>query len=92
VNFAILGSEETCTGDPARRAGNEHLFMMLAEQNAATLNNYKPKKIVTTYVPALLQHAAQRVPRLRREVRGGAPHRLPPGPARRGEAQAHEGR
>jgi Fe-S oxidoreductase len=48
VNFAILGSEETCTGDPARRAGNEHLFMMLAEQNVATLNNYKPKKIVTT--------------------------------------------
>jgi Fe-S oxidoreductase len=48
VNFAILGSEETCTGDPARRAGNEHLYMMLAEQNVATLNNYKPKKIVTT--------------------------------------------
>jgi Fe-S oxidoreductase len=47
-DFAILGSEETCTGDPARRAGNEHLYMMLAEQNVATLNNYKPKKIVTT--------------------------------------------
>lgn len=48
VNFAILGSEETCTGDPARRAGNEHLFMMLAEQNVAALNQYKPRKIVTT--------------------------------------------
>jgi Fe-S oxidoreductase len=48
VDFAILGSEETCTGDPARRAGNEHLYMMLAEQNAATLNNYKPRRIVTT--------------------------------------------
>ena len=48
VDFAILGSEETCTGDPARRAGNEHLYMMLAEQNVATLNNYKPKRIVTT--------------------------------------------
>ena len=48
VGFAILGTEETCTGDPARRAGNEHLFLMLAEQNVATLNNYKPKKIVTT--------------------------------------------
>ncbi len=48
VKFAILGTEETCTGDPARRAGNEHLFLMLAEQNAAALNNYKPKKIVTT--------------------------------------------
>ncbi|MFO0550823.1 MAG: (Fe-S)-binding protein [Polyangiaceae bacterium] len=51
VDFAILGQEETCTGDPARRAGNEFLFMMLAEQNVATLNGYKEqggiKKIVT---------------------------------------------
>jgi Fe-S oxidoreductase len=52
VDFAILGQEETCTGDPARRAGNEYLFAMLAEQNAATLNGYKEqggaKKILTT--------------------------------------------
>lgn len=52
VDFAILGQEETCTGDPARRAGNEYLFAMLAEQNAATLNGYKEqggiRKIVTT--------------------------------------------
>jgi Fe-S oxidoreductase len=52
VDFAILGEEETCTGDPARRAGNEYLFTMLAETNAATLNGYKEKggikKIVTT--------------------------------------------
>ncbi len=52
VDFAILGSEETCTGDPARRAGNEYLFMTLAEQNVATLNGYKDqggiKTIVTT--------------------------------------------
>ncbi len=52
VEFAILGQEETCTGDPARRAGNEYLFAMLAEQNAATLNGYKEqggvKQIVTT--------------------------------------------
>jgi len=52
VDFAILGQEETCTGDPARRAGNEYLFMMLAEQNVATLNGYKDqggiKTIVTT--------------------------------------------
>jgi len=48
TDFAILGTEETCTGDPARRAGNEHLFMMLAEQNAAALNQYKPRKIITT--------------------------------------------
>jgi Fe-S oxidoreductase len=48
VKFAILGTEETCTGDPARRAGNEHLYLTLAEQNVTALNNYKPKKIVTT--------------------------------------------
>ena len=48
VRFAILGTEETCTGDPARRAGNEHLYLMLAEQNVATLNKHKPRKIVTT--------------------------------------------
>ncbi|MEI9953313.1 MAG: heterodisulfide reductase-related iron-sulfur binding cluster [Pseudomonadota bacterium] len=41
VDFAILAEEETCTGDPARRAGNEYLFTMLAETNAATLNGYK---------------------------------------------------
>ncbi len=52
VDFAILGDEETCTGDPARRAGNEYLFSMLAETNAATLNGYREKggvkKIITT--------------------------------------------
>lgn len=52
VDFAILGEEETCTGDPARRAGNEYLFALLAETNAATLNGYKQqggiKKILTT--------------------------------------------
>ena len=43
VDFAILGEEETCTGDAARRAGNEFLYMMLAEQNIATINGYKEK-------------------------------------------------
>jgi Fe-S oxidoreductase len=47
VRFAILGSEETCTGDPARRAGNEYLFDVLARQNVDTLTGYKVKKIVT---------------------------------------------
>lgn len=47
VSFAILGEEETCTGDPARRLGNEYLYQMLAQQNIETLNNYKIKKIVT---------------------------------------------
>jgi Fe-S oxidoreductase/nitrate reductase gamma subunit len=47
VSFAILGAEETCTGDSARRMGNEYLFQMLAQQNVETLNNYKVGKIVT---------------------------------------------
>ncbi len=48
VDFAILGQEETCTGDPARRAGNEYLFSMLAETNVATLNGYKERGGVKT--------------------------------------------
>lgn len=48
VDFAILGPEETCNGDPARRAGNEYLFQMFATQNIETLNNYKVRKIITT--------------------------------------------
>ena len=52
VDFAILGTEETCTGDPARRAGNEYLFQMLAEQNIETLNGYEvEKKTVITACP-----------------------------------------
>lgn len=47
ISFAILGNEESCTGDPARRAGNEFLFQMLALQNIETLNMYDVKKIVT---------------------------------------------
>jgi len=47
ISFAILGSEESCTGDPARRAGNEFVFQMLAYQNIQVLNNYNIKKIVT---------------------------------------------
>lgn len=47
IKFAILGKEEMCTGDPARRAGNEFLFQMMAYQNIQLLNMYKVKKIVT---------------------------------------------
>ncbi len=47
VNFAILGEEETCTGDAARRAGNEYLFQQLAQQNIETLKQYKFKLILT---------------------------------------------
>ncbi len=48
VNFAVLGNKESCTGDSARRSGNEYLFSMMAEQNVELLNSVKPKKIVTT--------------------------------------------
>ena len=47
VKYAILGEEETCNGDQARRAGNEYLFQQLAGQNIETLNQYKFKTIVT---------------------------------------------
>lgn len=47
MNYAILGDEELCTGDPARRAGNEFVFQMTALQNVETLNGYGIKKIVT---------------------------------------------
>ena len=47
INYAILGKEEMCTGDPVRRAGNEFMFQMMAYQNIQLLNNYGIKKIVT---------------------------------------------
>ena len=48
TDFAVLGTEETCTGDPAKRAGNEFLFQMQALQNISTLNQYGVTQIVTT--------------------------------------------
>jgi len=47
VDFAVLGTEESCTGDPARRAGNEFLFQMQAASNIEVLNGYNIQKIVT---------------------------------------------
>lgn len=47
MSYAILGNEEMCTGDPARRAGNEFIFQMMAYQNIQVLNNYGIKRIVT---------------------------------------------
>jgi Fe-S oxidoreductase len=48
VNYAILGEMESCTGDAARRAGNEYLFYEMARANIETLNEFNPKRIVTT--------------------------------------------
>lgn len=47
IDYAILGKEEMCNGDPVRRAGNEFMFQMMAYQNIQVLNNYGIKKIVT---------------------------------------------
>ena len=47
ISFAVLGTEESCTGDPAKRAGNEFLFQMQAMMNIEVLNAYEAKKIVT---------------------------------------------
>jgi heterodisulfide reductase subunit D len=47
ISYAVLGKEEMCTGDPARRAGNEFMFQMMAYQNIQILNNYGIRKIVT---------------------------------------------
>ena len=45
INFAILGKEEACTGDPVRRAGNEFMFQMMAYQNIHLLNNYQIDRV-----------------------------------------------
>ncbi|MEM9195681.1 MAG: heterodisulfide reductase-related iron-sulfur binding cluster, partial [Myxococcota bacterium] len=63
VDFAVLGTEETCTGDPARRAGNEYLFQMLAEQNIETLNGYAcDKKTIVTACPHCFNTLANEYP------------------------------
>jgi Fe-S oxidoreductase len=61
VSFAILGEEEKCTGDPARRAGNEFLFQMLALQNIQTLNHYGVKKIVTACPHCFNTHTSEKL-------------------------------
>jgi Fe-S oxidoreductase len=48
VRFGVLGPEEGCCGDPARRIGNEYLYKMLVEANIGTMNRYQVKKILTT--------------------------------------------
>ena len=63
VNFMVLGDGETCTGDPARRAGNEFLFQMQAAQNVEVLNEIKAKKIVVT-CPHCLNSLKREYPQL----------------------------
>ncbi len=63
VNFAVLGPAETCTGDPARRMGNEFVFSMLAQQNVETLNEAGARKIVAS-CPHCFNTIAREYPQL----------------------------
>ena len=63
VNFAVLGPAETCTGDPARRMGNEFVFSMLAQQNIETLNEAGARKIVAS-CPHCFNTIAREYPQL----------------------------
>ena len=63
VNFAVLGPAETCTGDPARRIGNEFVFSMLAQQNIETLNEAGVRKIVAS-CPHCFNTIAREYPQL----------------------------
>ena len=72
VKFAVLGPMEACTGDPARRLGNEFVFSMLAQQNIETLNDAGVAAGIGEeghrVLPALLQHHQPRVPAARRRT------------------------
>ena len=74
VDFAILGPLEACTGDPARRMGNEFVYQAYAEQNVATLNEAGVTKIVAS-CPHCFNTLAQRVSRFWWRLRGRAPQR-----------------
>ena len=72
IDFAILGPSELCTGDPARRSGNEYLFQMLAMQNIETLNGMGVKKIITQ-CPHCFNTLKNEYPQLGGQLRGRAP-------------------
>jgi Fe-S oxidoreductase len=63
INFAILGQEESCNGDPARRLGNEYLYQMLAKQAIETLDRYEVKTIVT-FCPHCFHQIGNEYPQL----------------------------
>jgi len=72
VSFAVLGPEEACTGDPARRAGNEFLFQMQAVANIQVMNAYEVKKS-SDRLSALFQYHQKRIPCLGRQLRSDSP-------------------
>ena len=73
VEFAVLGAEESCTGDPAKRAGNEFLFQMQAVTNIEVLNAYEVKKIVTA-CPHCFNTLKNEYPSLGGDIPSNAPH------------------
>ena len=73
VSFAVLGSEEGCTGDPAKRAGNEFTYQMQAMMNIQVLNGYNVKRIVTT-CPHCFNTLKNEYPELRRKLRSDSPY------------------
>ena len=87
VSFAVLGDGETCTGDSARRAGNELLFQTLAAQNVVDLRGVRRHQ-GRRHLRALLQHDQERVPAGRWVVRGRAPHPAAQPAGARQEARA----
>ena len=87
VRFAILGQEESCNGDPARRMGNEYLYQMLAKQAIETLDTL-PGDDRSSPLPALLPPDGQRVPAARRALRGDPPLHVHRAAARRGPRAA----
>jgi heterodisulfide reductase subunit D len=77
ISFAVLGTEESCTGDPAKRAGNEFLFQMQAMANIQVLDAYQIKK--DSYrLPPLLQYHKKRIPGPGRQLRGDPSHTAHP--------------
>ena len=76
VRYAVLGQEESCTGDPARRMGNEYVFQMLATANVETLNAYRPKTIITA-CPHCFNTLGNEYAALRRPLRGRPPLDVP---------------
>jgi Fe-S oxidoreductase len=75
IKYAILGTSEGCTGDPARRTGNEYLYDAMAKQNVQTLNDFGVKKIVTA-CPHCLNS-------LKNETTFGGKYGSPPQPTHR---------
>ena len=84
VSFGVLGLEEGCSGDPARRLGNEYLYQTQAEhEHRGVQGEERPEG--HRQLPALLQHDRARVPAVQRHVRGHPPLRLPRPARRRGQ-------